>query len=297
MAQPPSTRFIAPRRELRRVRRLRAVAGALVFVAVACAREQHVPAAGQRIVSLAPSITDLLFAIGAGPGVVGRTRWAAYPPEALAVPSVGDGLDPNVEAIAARRPDLVLFYESPANATAVQQLTALGISTESLRMDRLDDVARAARRFGAVTGTAAHAESLATRFTERLDSARAARSGAPPGPRVLILSWDQPPIVIGGGSFQSELLELAGARNAFGDLAQPSGQVAIETIAARDPDLVLLTGGASDPEWAARAEWQVVPAVRARRFVVVSTDAFTYPSFRAFEAVAALRRALERGPP
>lgn len=256
-------------------------------------RSVSLAAPASRIVSLAPSHTDLLFAIGAGRRVVGRTQWASWPPEALEVPSVGDGLDPNVEAIAARRPDLVVAYASAANATALSQLEQLGVPVFNLRMDRLDDVARGARLFGRLTGLERQADSLAARFATALDSARAAADARrAPRPTVLLLAWDQPPIVIGGGSFQSELVRLAGAENAFGDLAQPSGQVAIETIAARDPDLVLRLGGTDLPAWAGRPEWQPVPAVRARRFVGVDGAAFEHPSFRALDAVGRLRAAL-----
>ena len=249
-------------------------------------------AAARRVVSLAPSHTDLLFSIGAGEVVVGRTKWASWPPEALTVPSVGDGLNPNVEAIAAQRPDLVVAYASAANATATNQLAALGIPVFNLRTDRLDDVARGARLLGRLTGHDARADSLAAAFAARLDAARAAVPHGP-RPRVLLLVWEQPPIVIGGGSFQSEILRLAGAENAFGDLTQPSAQVTIETIVARDPDVVVRLGSSGVPAWAGRPEWRAVRAVRERRFVGVEGLEFEHPSFRAFDGVRRLRAALE----
>lgn len=266
----------------------------LLGVLTACVPpEADIDGGYKRIVSLAPSTTELLFAIGAGELVVGRTQWDADPPAALAVPSVGQGLDPNVEAVAARRPDLVILYDSPANATVQEHLERLGIATIQFSMDRLDDVARGARLLGRLTDTERRADSLADVFAAALDSAR--RVPVPePRPTVLILSWDQPPIVIGGGSFQSELLELAGAVNAFADLSQPSAQVSIETVAARNPDLILLTGDTSDLAWARRPEWRVVPAVRDRRFAVVSGTQFSYPSFRSLAAVRELRDAMQR---
>jgi iron complex transport system substrate-binding protein len=276
-------------------RRPRAAIAAAIFVAAtaACARPpQSADHPARRIVSLAPSITELLFAIGAGERVVGRTTWCDFPPAALAVPSVGDGLHPNVEAIVARRPDLVLLYASPSNAAAIARLHTLGIATDTIRMDRLADVIAGARRFGRLTGTTRVADSLAAAFAAALDSARAAPAPGP-RPRVLLLAWDVPPVVIGGGSFQDELVSLAGADNVFADLPQPSGQVSIETIAARDPDLVLLLGETSPtPAWAARPEWQVVRAVRQRRFVRLTGSEFARPSFRALAAAWALRAAI-----
>lgn len=245
-----------------------------------------------RVVSLSPATTELLFALGAGDRVVGRTKWDVEPAAASTVPSVGDGMNPNAEAIVARRPDLVIAYASAANAGAVHQLERLRIPTLELGMNRLEDVARAARLLGPLVGAAARADSLATRFDAELDSARARRVTHPPGPSVLLLSWADPPIVIGSGSFQSELVSLAGARNAFSDMAAPSAEVSIEAIAARNPDIVLLTGS-GDTAWAHRPEWRAVRAVRDGRFVEVVGNEFAWPSFRAFDAVRELEASLD----
>ncbi|MDH3455918.1 MAG: helical backbone metal receptor [Gemmatimonadota bacterium] len=244
----------------------------------------------ERIVSLSPSVTELLFTIGAGERVVGRTRWCSDPVAALAVPSVGDGLDPNIELIVAQRPDLVVFYHSAANASAIDQLRALGIATASVRLDRLEDLEPAAMLLASLVGDSSlagpHLEGLATELAEL------PTTDTRPRPRVLILAWDAPPIVIGGGSFLSELVALAGGENVFADLAQPSAAVSIEAIVARRPDLVLLVDDA-EPLFAARSEWRVVAAVRDRRFVVVSGTQFSWPSFRSAAAVRQLRTALQ----
>lgn len=254
----------------------------------------------RRIVSLSPSITELLFAIGAGASVVGRTRWCDFPPEAAAVPSVGDGLTPHLELVLSRQPDLVVFYASPANQAAIARLDGLGIASASVRLDRLGDLPRAARLLGRLTGTGPRADSLAARFTQQLDSARGARPrGVGPrspesGPTVAIVVWDNPPMVIGAGSFLTDLLELAGARNAFGDVAPASAQTGIEAIAARDPD-VLLTLGNGVPAFAQRPEWQNVGAVRRRSLVAVQGSEFERPTFRWLQAVRTLGEALRQG--
>ncbi len=244
----------------------------------------------RRIVSLAPGLTELLFAIGAGDRVVGRTRWGDYPTEVASIPSVGDGLEPNVEMIVARRPDLVVFYASPSNATAIEQLEQLGISTVSLRTDGLADLARGARLLGRLTGDSAAADSMATWLEREVGTLESTR---PSGviPAVLILAWDNPPIVIGGASFLSEMVELAGGHNTFADVDLPSLTVSIEAIVQRDPDIVLITSDSGVPSWANRSEWRAVAAVRARRFVVVPGSEFGRPSFRAPDAVGRLRAA------
>ena len=248
------------------------------------------PQGAERIVSLSPSVTELLFTLGAGERVVGRTRWCSDPAAALAVPSVGDGLDPNIELIVAQRPDLVVFYHSAANASAIDQLRALGIATASVRLDRLEDLEPAAMLLASLVGDS----SLAGPHLERLvtELAELPTTDTRPRPRVLILAWDAPPIVIGGGSFLSELVALAGGENVFADLAQPSAAVSIEAIVARRPDLILLVDDA-EPLFAARSEWRVVTAVRDRRFVVVSGTQFSWPSFRSAAAVRQLRTALQ----
>ncbi len=239
----------------------------------------------RRIVSLAPSSTELLFALGFGDRLVGRTRWCDYPAEAAAVPSVGDGLNPNLEAVAATRPDLVVMYATTANAPAVEQLRRLGIPAINIRMDRLADVAHSARLLARILGDSARVDSIASRFEFALDSlARVPRKTAP---RVAMIAWDNPPMVIGAGSFLNELIALAGGKNVFDDLPQPSPTVSIETIAARNPDLFLsLNSDTTGPSYAARPEWQSIRAVRQKRFQYLHGTEFNRPSFRAAQAVA-----------
>jgi len=239
----------------------------------------------RRIVSLAPASTELLFAIGAGTAVVGRTRWCDYPAAALDVPSVGDGIQPNVEAVAARHPDLVVLYHSAQNSGARQQFARLGIATVELALDRLEDFERSAHLLGTLTGHGADADTMLAAFQARL--AAATQPTRPDAPTVLILVWDQPPMTIGHGSFLSEIVERAGARNLFGDLAASAGVISVEAVVNRRPDLVLVTSD-SEPAFARRPEWQTVAAVRQRRFVRVSSSAFNRPSPRMPEAIREL---------
>ncbi|HEY7684262.1 MAG TPA: helical backbone metal receptor [Gemmatimonadales bacterium] len=249
-----------------------------------------------RIVSLSPATTELLFAIGAGDRLVGRTRWCDYPPAARDVPDVGDGIPPNIEAVIGRRPDLVLLYRSPQNAGALAQLRGAGIAVLQLSFDQLADIVRLARLIGPVVGQVKAGDSLAAALSAALerDAVRADSSPEQDRPRVLILAWDQPPIAIGAGSFQSQILTLAGGRNLFADLPAPSATVSIEAIAARNPDLILVSDSGM-PAIASRPEWRVVPAVRDRRFIHLATTAFGRPSPRAPELVDQLRALMAGG--
>ncbi len=242
----------------------------------------------ERIVSLIPAATELLFAIGAGPAVVGRTAWCDAPVEALAVPSVGDGLDPNVEAVLRAAPDLVVLYPSARTATAAARLRQLGVAAVQLRTDRLEDLGRASRVLGRLAGR----EEPAARLTQAMDSALAALPGNDrDGPTVLLVVWDQPPMTVGRGSFLHEVIELAGGRNLFGDLEQPSATVSLEAILQRDPDVVLAIGERAS--FTERPEWQAVPAVRQGRILSVQGSEFLRPTPRAPGAVTTLRRLLD----
>ncbi len=258
-------------------------------------RRVTLPAPARRIVSLSPSATELLYALGVGDRVVGRTTWCDYPPQVLAVPSVGDGLNPNVEAVAARRPDLVVLYRSQLNETAADQLARLGIAAVILRQDRLEDVGRAARLLGRLTGRAAVGDSLAEVMARWLASPPQAIAPAPRA-RLAFIVWDNPPTVIGAGSYLDQLAMLAGGDNVFHDIRAASATVSLETIAARAPDVIaVLSDSARLPAYSSRREWRAIRAVRERRFVYLSGSLFARPSPRAPEAVAELRRRLALG--
>ena len=253
-------------------------------------RRVTLSAPARRVVSLSPAITELLFAIGAGDLVVGRTQFDKYPPGVADIADVGDGLDPNIERVVARRPDLVALYASNANEQAMRRLTDMGIATVSIRLDSLTSVARGARMLGRLTGTALRADSVARAFEAERDSALRV---PPPAstPRVLILAWDNPPIIIGARSFLSELVQLAGGENVFDDVNAPSATVAVETIVERNPDAIVFFAEDA-PTFAQRPEWQTIPAVRGRRFVFLEGSEFEYPSPRAFRALERLRAGL-----
>jgi iron complex transport system substrate-binding protein len=247
----------------------------------------RVPA--RRIASLNPATTELLFAIGAGPAVVGRTTWCDYPAAAAAVTNLGDGISPNLEAILAVHPDLVVLYNSARNAEAASRLRAAGIPAIRLNTDALTDVGRVARLLGRLSGRGSAADSMAAVFDTALAAATTVPGAA--SPKVLLLVWEQPPITIGRGSFLSELVERAGGHNLFDDVAASSGAVSIEAVAARDPDLILTTteGPAS---FVTRPEWQVVRAVRQRRLLQINGSKFNRPGPRSPMAIGELARGI-----
>ncbi len=249
-------------------------------------------APARRIVSLIPATTELLFAIGADSALVGRTSYCDYPAAAKNVPDLGDGIKPNIEAVIASRPDLVILYNSGQNAAVAGRLRELGVAAIRLNTDALSSVPRAARLLGRLTGRGRSADSVVAVFDTALASATQV-SGSP-RPKVLLLVWEQPPMTIGRASFLNELLERAGGENLFADVAGTDGVVSIEAVAARNPDLIFTT--AEGPSaFASRPEWQVVPAVREKRFLHVTGSEFNRPSPRSPLAIRQLSARLRGG--
>lgn len=265
------------------------VALLVLFACHTTARPPDGPPA-RRIVSLLPSFTEILFAIGAGDRVVGRTQWCDYPPAAVQVPSVGEALPPNIEAVAAKKPDLVVLYNAGPNVTAAKQLERIGIRTVLIDMNRLEDVAPAARTLGRLTGFEPQADSLAHAMDRILDEPRPT-----PTTTLAFVVWDNPPIVIGRGSYLDELATHAGASNVFHDVSAPSAQVSLETIVARDPAwIAVLSDSGTPPAFAKRREWRAVRAVREGHFLLLRGSLFGRPSPRSGEAIRQFRALLAR---
>jgi ABC-type Fe3+-hydroxamate transport system substrate-binding protein len=243
--------------------------------------------AARRIVSLSPVTTEILFALGAGGRLVGRSHWDLYPEAARAVPDLGNGMQPNVEAILGTHPDLVVLYGSASNRAAAAQLRRTGVGTIAIRIDRAGDFSRAVRWLAISLGDGAQAAAVIDTVERSLREVQARPRSAKP-PTVFWHVWESPLYTIGGGSFLDELVETAGAVNVFHDLEPASPTVTMEEIVRRNPDFVLAgpTGAATIRS---SAKWQAVPAVRAGRILVVDTALVGRPGIRMGEAARHLR--------
>ena len=246
--------------------------------------------AARRIVSLVPATTELVFALGAGDRLVGRTHWDAWPPEATAVPDMGPGVRPNIEAVLAARPDLVLLYASADNRAAASRFREAGIATLSLKVDRIEHFERCTMLLGRLLGDTLRAEATVDSVKGTLDRV-AARTSSLPRPRVLWPVDVSPVIAIGAGSFLHELIEIAGGSNVYGDMAAVSPILSLEDVHARDPDVIV-----ANESLAARirtdAGWRGLRAVRTGRILVADEVLMGRPSVRMGEAAVALARLL-----
>ena len=150
----------------------------------------------RRIVSLNPATTELLFAIGAGARVVGRTKYDLWPDSARLVPNVGAGMQPNLEAVLARHPDLVVLYASGADRASAERLTAAGVPTAAFRIDKIRDFRRVTLLLGQLVGDTTRAKDVVDSVTRTLDRVRTATASLP-RPTVFFHTWEKPLITIG----------------------------------------------------------------------------------------------------
>jgi iron complex transport system substrate-binding protein len=267
-----------------------------LLLLAACARERSQAAQGDghhRIVSLNPTTTELLFALGAGGRLVGRSRWDVFPPAALKITDVGDALRPNVERVLSVEPDLVVVYESPENAAAVERLKAAGVDVLVLRVDLLADLRRAIDTLGILLGDTTQAHLVRDSVFASLHRVRDYTNGLE-RPTVFWHVWDSPIITIGSGSFLTELVNIAGGRNVYEDIEAPSATVSLEDIVRRNPHYIL-AGPITAAHIRADPQWRAVPAVREGRVVVFDTMLVGRPSVRLGEAARSLGRLLHPG--
>ena len=225
----------------------------------------------QRIVSLVPSLTETLFAIGAGSSVVGVGTFDSFPPEVARLPRVGALIDPDVERILSLKPDLVITYGSQTALEA--QLARANIRTYSYRHGGIADVMESIRGAGRASGHSGEAETLVNRLIGQLNALRAQVKGRP-RPRTLLVVDRQPGTLreiyaSGGIGFLHDMLEAAGGDNVFADVKKESVQPSTETLLTRAPQVILevRAEGLIQPAAAAtdRAVWNALPALPAVR--------------------------------
>jgi iron complex transport system substrate-binding protein len=254
----------------------------------------HLAHPARRIISLVPSATETLIAVGAGPDIVGRTRYDVAPAIA-AVPSVGGGIDPSVEAIVALHPDLVVAWDDDQRADMRAQLASLGIPVFALRTEDTSDVFRGIANLGRLTAHDSAARAVVAAIHAQLDSVRQSVVGRPT-PSALFVVYTNPPMTAGPMTFIGQLIGLAGGRSIFADATALWPTVAMEQIVRRQPDVIIMPTGEFSQNAVdalrARAGWRDLRAVRDGRVVTVSADLVNRPGPNIAVAARALRDAL-----
>jgi iron complex transport system substrate-binding protein len=279
----------------------RAFVGGVATLALASCRpaarraSRELPA--RRVVSLTPSTTETVFALGAGERLVGRSRYCDWPPEAKRLPVVGGYVDASLEAVLGLRPDLVVGARGPAGASLVERLEARGIATYFPPTESFAEIEAMMGGLAGHLGKRADADRLLGAFRERL--ARIATAVEPlPRPRTLLVFGLAPVVAAGPDSFAGEMLARAGGANVLGP-GPRYPTLGLEAVLGLDPDVILdaaiaeghgrLRIGAGEPGWGA------VRAVRRGRVLAVDDNAVLRPGPRAAEGVGTLARLLHPG--
>ncbi len=256
----------------------------------------------RRIVTLAPSLTELVFTAGGGASIVAVDSSSDFPAAAKAIPRIGDATRIDVERLVALKPDLVVVWRHGNTLRELDQLEAAGIRLFRLEPQRLDEVVGAIERLGQVLGTEATAGPAAGALRARLAELRRSHAGAAPV-RVFYQVWASPLMTINRRQIVSEVIELCGGRNVFAELAPLVPQVAIESVLAADPEamftadergsITLLRRDAEAPAFAAWRKHQRLAAVRGRWLYVLNGDAISRQGPRILDGAAAVCGALD----
>ena len=258
-------------------------------------RSVRVPVNPSRIVSLAPSLTETVYALGAESRLVGDTDYCDYPPDAQKKPKVGGVVNPNLEEIAALHPDLVLLSKEGNLLETVRALDDLGIPNYATDAHSIAQIISSIQRLAAVLDVETAGKTLTNDLQQRLDALQSRLSGVPPK-RVLFVVWPEPLMSVGQKTFVADALRKAGAISVV-DSNQDWPQVSLEEIARLQPDFLVFASshtGAGDhdfEELANRPGWQILDAVRNRHFAVVS-EAIIRPSPRIVSVIEDLAHQL-----
>lgn len=225
--------------------------------------EVALAAPARRVVSLAPHLTELMYAAGAGERMVGALAYSDYPPEAKALPRVGSEAGIDLEAVVALRPDLVVAWPQSGSTRAIERIAALGIPVFRSEPRELEDIARTIETLGRLAGTGAAAQAAAGRFRAR--AARLARAYASrPTVRVFYQVWNRPLVTVNGEHVISKVLRLCGGENAMAALPALAPEIGRELVLRADPEVIVASGSdGRHPAWL--EEWKAFPDLAAVR--------------------------------
>ncbi|MDB5802766.1 MAG: cobalamin-binding protein [Betaproteobacteria bacterium] len=252
------------------------------------------PASAQRIVSLAPHVTELLFAAGAGEKIVGTVEYSDYPAQAKAIPRVGDNQRLDLERILALHPDLIVVWLHGNAQRQLDQLRRLGIPMFYSEPKKLADIGPAIEVLGRLAGTEITATQAARQYDIRL--ARLTRENSVKAPlKVFFQIWDQPVMTINNGHLMSDAIQTCGGRNVFGALPALVPTIDIEAVLAADPQVIVASGAdATRPPWLDDwKRWQRLDAVRQNNLYFIPPELITRLAPRVLDGVEMLCKELD----
>ncbi|MDQ5904560.1 MAG: iron complex transport system substrate-binding protein [Pseudomonadota bacterium] len=227
----------------------------------------------KRIISLAPHMTETLFAAGAGAQIVGTVDYSDYPEVAKKIQRVGGYSRFDLEAVAALKPDLIVGWQSGNAAAHLDKLKGLGYTMYVSQPNRIEDVASEIERLGTLAGTSATANAEAKRFRDKLAALRAQYTGKATV-RTFYQIWKQPLMTVGKNQIISDAIRLCGGENVFGTLTQMAPTVTVEAVIAANPETIIASGmGDSRPEWLDDwKKWTSIEAVKRDNLFFVQPE-------------------------
>lgn len=236
-------------------------------------RNVHIPQAATRIVSLAPHLTEQLFAIGAGEKIVGAVDYSDYPEAAKAIPRVGGYSRLDLERILVLKPDLVVAWQSGNDARAVERLQDLGLTVYVSEPRHLPDIADSMVRLGTLAGVPEKGRQQAEAFRQHLDALRHQFQGEIKR-TVFYQIWNQPLMTVSGRHLINDVITLCGGRNIFADLEVLTPNVSLEAVLAANPEVIIASGmGKERPEWLNEwKRWPHLSAVKNSRLFVIDPN-------------------------
>ena len=257
--------------------------------------QRVVPQEYQRIVSLAPNITEILFALELGDRVIGVTQHCNYPPEAAAKTNVGSYVDLNLEKILSLKPDLVIATADGNEKGPVERLVEFGVPVLITNPKKLVDVFETIRTIGRITKKEKKAEILIGSLQKRMDRIVLACSRLPQ-PRVFLQINEHPLITVGRDTFHNNLIKLAGGINISGQDSIKYPKYSLEQVLRSRPDVILITsmerGVAAEKKKERWIHWDQIPAVTQGRIYLLDSDLLDRPSPRLVDGLEALARAI-----
>lgn len=258
----------------------------LATISVAAERAQV------RIVSLAPSLTELAFAAGAGDRIVATVEYSDYPQAARAIPRIGDAFRVDLERVLELRPDFVLAWESGTPAATIERLRALGLNVEIVSTQTLAEVSAALRHLGELAGTRSAADAAAKRFESQIARLREEYRDRKPV-SVFVQINDRPLYTVNGNHIISEIAALCGGTNVFTALRDLAPTIGIEAVIAANPDAIVSTDSSVTDAMAHWRRWETLTAVRARNVFTLPSDELARATPRLVTGARSMCRALE----
>jgi cobalamin transport system substrate-binding protein len=252
-------------------------------------RQVCVPAFPKRVISLAPSLTEIVFDLGAGHTLVGRTARCNKPPEALKIQDIGAYMNPDLERIIALRPDLVLSPETGMRKEVVERLTELGIPAFVDNSNTMDEIVHSINRLGKILGRESEANTVVQQFQQRRQAVRG-RVDHVSKPLILFAVGIRPLVLAGGRSFIGSLIREAGGVNVAEEAAVPYPKFTMEEVARRDPDIIVVLNKECRGDECFN-EWQrhhALSAVRNSQIYQLDADLVARASARIMDALEQL---------